>query len=112
MKSDELNQAPTGGYKVLANEVLSYLIKHPEAQDTLEGIAEWWLLEQRVFEVSGNLKVVLNDLVDRGFLQAIRSKDGRFSYRLNREMEREIRSHLRSAATTAPPAPKRRPSKE
>lgn len=26
-----------------ARAILRYLVKHPEAKDTLEGIAQWWL---------------------------------------------------------------------
>ena len=83
----------------LANEVLGYLVRHPEAQDTADGIAEWWLLEQRIMEVVSNLEVVLEELVKKQFLLVAAGNDGRFYYRLNRNMEREIRSHLRSSAT-------------
>jgi len=36
------------GKKRYLQEILEYLRKHPEASDTLEGIAEWWLLNQRI----------------------------------------------------------------
>ena len=46
MTSDELDQE-------LATAVQAYLADHPAAMDTQEGIAEWWLLRQRVqIEVS------------------------------------------------------------
>jgi hypothetical protein len=39
----------------IARAILRYLQKHPEAKDTLDGIAQWWLLrewtERRVAEV-------------------------------------------------------------
>lgn len=83
--------------RCLANEVLDYLVRHPEAQDTAVGIAEWWLLEQRIVEVVGNLEAVLSELVKKQFLIAAAGNDGRCYYRLNREMEREVRSHLRNS---------------
>lgn len=79
----------------MSDDVLTYLVQHPEAQDTLEGIAEWWLLERRILDTVGNLETVLDDLVKRGFLLATQPAEGRCRYRLNREREREIRGHLR-----------------
>lgn len=32
----------------LALEILQYYLRHPEAADTLEGVARWRLLEQRI----------------------------------------------------------------
>ena len=34
--------------EVLAQEVLRYLEQHPEAADTTEHIARWWILRQRI----------------------------------------------------------------
>ena len=79
----------------LANEVLGYLLRHPEAQDTVEGIAEWWLLERRVEEALTYVTKVLRELVTKDFLVASKCEDGRIYYRLNRAMEREIRAQLR-----------------
>jgi hypothetical protein len=83
----------------LADEVLGYLLRHPEAQDTVEGVAEWWLLERRVAEAMANVEAVVSSLVAREFLVATEAKDGRVYYRLNREREREIRCHLRKAGS-------------
>jgi hypothetical protein len=33
--------------RAIAREILGYLENHPEAKDTLEGIAEWWLSHRR-----------------------------------------------------------------
>ena len=100
MKSGELNDKQIANVASLSDEVLSYLVKHPQAQDTMEGIAEWWLLEQRITVVVRNLEPVLHNLVESGFLLASKCEEGRFYYRLNRQMEREIRSHLRKSETT------------
>lgn len=44
--------------KKIAQKILSYLLKHPQSKDTLEGIAQWWL-EKECIEESV-------DMVDRG----------------------------------------------
>ena len=86
----------------IANEILAYLIKHPEAQDTLEGITEWWLLEQRIQHAVAEIDEVLHDLVAHDLLVTRQCADGQTYYGLNRVKEREIRRHLREAQTTRP----------
>jgi hypothetical protein len=39
--------SPTSEVRGIAREILRYLHVHPEAKDTLDGIAEWWLERQR-----------------------------------------------------------------
>jgi hypothetical protein len=36
-----------GADRAIAREILGYLENHPEAKDTLDGIAEWWLPHRR-----------------------------------------------------------------
>ena len=80
----------------IADQILAYLVKHPEAQDTLEGITEWWLLEQRIRHAVAEIDDVLHDLVAEDLLVMRRCADGRTYYALNRAKEREIRRHLRN----------------
>ena len=91
----------------LADEVLDYLVQHPQARDTMEGIAEWWLLEQRIRCAVADVEAALSDLVGNDFLVASQCRDGRTYYGLNRAKEREIRRHLRKAeaAHEATPEP-------
>jgi hypothetical protein len=81
----------------LKQQVLGYLLRHPEAQDTVEGIAEWWLLERRVEQALANVTKVLSELVAKDYLMATKAEDGRLYYRLNRAKEREISAQLRNA---------------
>jgi hypothetical protein len=83
--------------RLLADEVLAYLLRHPQAQDTMEGIAEWWLLEQRIRDAVADVEKTLRELVDRDFLVVRHCIKGRTYYGLNRDKEREIRRHLRQA---------------
>src|SRR5262245_45560687 len=95
MDSGNLRESGHSERHELADEVLHYLVRHPEAQDTVEGIAEWWLLERRVTTVVAEVGAVLCDLVGRNLLIAQRSGDGRTYYKLNREKERQVRRSLR-----------------
>jgi Fe2+ or Zn2+ uptake regulation protein len=57
----------------LAEAILQYLAEHPHAMDTLEGIAEWWLMRQQVRVQVNALARVLRQLTEQGFLEAIGS---------------------------------------
>ena len=61
----------------------------------MEGIVEWWLLEQRIRCAIADVEAALSDLVNKDFLVARQCGDGRTYYQLNRAKEREIRRHLR-----------------
>ena len=52
----------------IASDILDYLNKHPHAQDTLEGIVEWWLLEQRIIYETGKVRCALKQLMETGYV--------------------------------------------
>jgi hypothetical protein len=81
----------------IADDILTYLIEHPEAQDTLEGITEWWLLEQRIRYAVTEVDGALRNLVADDLLVTRQCADGRTYYGLNRAKDREIRRYLREA---------------
>ena len=67
----------------IARRIMNYLQVHPNAQDSLEGIVEWWLLEQRIMETALEVSRALQELVEKGLvLEQIRPKNP--VYRLNR----------------------------
>lgn len=68
----------------ITRDVLSYLSEHTEAQDTLEGVVEWWLLEQKISRHTTEVKEVLDDLVKKELIIARQGKDTRLHYRVNR----------------------------
>jgi DNA-binding MarR family transcriptional regulator len=74
----------------IAYEILSYLAKNPNAQDTLDGIVEWWLLAQHIERHVAKVKGALTELISRGLIEERRSEDSRVYYRLNRRKEKEI----------------------
>jgi hypothetical protein len=78
----------------IARAILDYLRKHPEAQDTLAGIAEWWLPEQRIDTEIAKVKEALAELVARGLILRHRGKDSQVHYRINVRRLREIEAML------------------
>lgn len=79
----------------IAHDVLAYLAKHPHAQDTLEGITYWWLLEQEVIRRMAEVQAALTDLVAEGLIVERRGKDGSVHYRVNPAKSEEIIASLR-----------------
>lgn len=57
--------------KELTEAVLEYLAEHPQASDTLEGIAEWWVMRQQVRAEVKTLVKVLRRLTGSGLLEKI-----------------------------------------
>ena len=52
----------------IGNKILAYLVENPKAQDTLEGIVEWWLLEREIKFETARVREALADLVARGLI--------------------------------------------
>jgi len=76
------------GYEV-AREILHYLHEHPDATDTVEGIAQWWLtcggIERKLKDVQKGVSILL----DQGLVDEVRHGDLLPYYRLNRSRENE-----------------------
>lgn len=64
----------------LEQELLEYLARHPQGCDTVEGIAHWWLLEQRVRRGLTEVKGALARLEAAGRVRSRRQADGQVCY--------------------------------
>ena len=71
----------------VASEILCYLMEHPDAQDTKEGIVEWWLLHHRLESIEN----ALNELVDRRFLERFKGPDAKIHSRIAAAKREQIR---------------------
>jgi hypothetical protein len=54
----------------LISAILGYLAEHPQAGDTADGIAQWWILRQKVRLMVGRVNRALELLAERGILEA------------------------------------------
>ena len=78
----------------LARDILAYLIEHPNAQDTLDGIAHWWIPEERIKSQIANTKRAIAELVAQKFIFELQGKDSKTHYRLNQCKIKEIKDFL------------------
>jgi len=64
----------------IEHTILAYLLKHPRAGDTLEGIARWWIMHQRLSESVETIQQAIEQLKDKGLIAARKCPDGRTRY--------------------------------
>lgn len=64
----------------LSGEILDYLLEHPNAVDTPEGIALWWLQRQRYEATLKNVRCALDELERRRLLTKTVLADGTVLY--------------------------------
>ncbi len=74
----------------IAKEILNYLSRNPEANDTLEGITEWWLLSRKVSFEMRRVKTAISNLIKDGWIIETRGKNSSVHYRLNPKKRAEI----------------------
>ncbi len=66
----------------LDEEITKYLACHPQASDTIEGIAEWWIPKNVADIVTQELRQSLERLVSCGKVKAIQGASGEVRYSL------------------------------
>ncbi len=84
----------------IAVEILSYLDENPEAQDTLDGVIQWWLLERKIKYQITLVREALSELVRDGLVVEKESMDSQTRYQVNRQKREEIRTILKARAGT------------
>jgi hypothetical protein len=82
-----------------APEILDYLARHPDAQDTIDGIMHWWVLDACIRNWAPKIAETITQLVQQGFLEQKPSADGHIFYRVSPEYLATLNQ------TSAAPAP-------
>jgi hypothetical protein len=80
----------------IGNEILAYLVDYPKAQDTLEGIVAWWLLERKINYEKARVKDALSELIANGMLLEMKGPDSQIHYRINQSRFKEIKNLVTS----------------
>lgn len=73
---------------------MAYLSAHARAQDTFDGIVEWWLLDQKIKRETRQVQKVLDELVAQELISLREAKDSRTHYRINKRKVKDIRAVL------------------
>jgi len=60
----------------ISKMICSYLRKHPVAEDTLEGIAEWWLEAEKIETSVDEVADALESLVQEGIVSVRKTQSG------------------------------------
>ena len=68
--------------KALEQQILKYLAAHPQACDTVEGVAKWWVMSQQVAETVLAVRGALGRLKQKGLVEEHRSADGQTLYKV------------------------------
>ena len=71
-------------------EILTYLYDNSDAQDTLEGIVQWWLLERHIRQQYALVRQALSELVNQDLIIATRESKTETRYRVNQQKIQEI----------------------
>lgn len=61
-------KGPSEGLMAAAREILSYLVEHPDAKDTIEGIMKWWLSKGNTEREKDEIQEAIDFLVAKGWL--------------------------------------------
>lgn len=67
----------------VSHKILAYLLRNPDAKDTLEGIVNWWLLQQDIQRNVVLVKKTVERLIAKGFILAGNGNDSKTYYYLN-----------------------------
>jgi len=73
-----------------AYKILGYLMDNPDAKDTLEGIVDWWLMQQDIRQNVALISKTVEELLHKGYLLERHGNDMRKHYQVNHEKLHEI----------------------
>jgi hypothetical protein len=78
--------------------ILQYLVKHPDAKDTPEGIYKWWLPEGHSDRGRDEVQRALDLLTSKGWLTKRGTIPSKEFYGINKDRLHEIRSFLQQSS--------------
>jgi len=64
----------------LIDDILEYLVNHPQAADSVDGVSRWWLARNGAAPPQADVERALATLVERGLLRRVELPDGTVLY--------------------------------
>ena len=92
-----------GGKEQIARDILSYLLLHPAAADSFEGIARWRVLEEIARRSVASTEDAMQWLIAKGFLSEEKIAGGRTIYRLEASKRKEAELLVKEKKRKQPP---------
>jgi len=80
--------------------ILQYLVEHPDAKDTIEGILKWWLPDGHRWG-RGEVQKALDLLVSKAWLTKRVTIPTKEVYGINKDRTQEIRSFLQQSGASS-----------
>jgi hypothetical protein len=74
----------------ISNAILHYLLEHPDAGDSIEGITNWWVLHEGVETEVDKVVEVVDELVSKGLLREVKNSTETKFYFVNKSKLPEI----------------------
>jgi hypothetical protein len=78
----------------VVREILQYLIEHPDAKDTPEGITKWWRSTGKSEWRKEDIQSALAHLASKGWLTVRSSSPPQKIYGFNKKYIKAIRAYL------------------
>ena len=78
----------------LAKQILKYFLRNPQAADTLEGVAQWRLLDERVHQRVEDISQTLQWLVAKGYLKETTRVGSRTMFQLEQENQINVQKFI------------------
>ena len=88
------NEGSLGRRRAVIQAVLHYLIKNPDAKDTIEGVRRWWLPEGYREQRQEELEETLDFLASKNWLTIRMTSQQKKIYGLNKDFLEQIKNYL------------------
>ena len=75
--------------------ILQYLVEHPDAKDTIEGILKWWLPARHRGWLNEEVQGALDFVTSKGWLTKRETTPSKTIYGANKDRFDEIQNFLR-----------------
>lgn len=87
MKKEEINAVC---------DILKYIQKQPQAKHTAQGIAKYWIVQQRLEEKIEVVASALEYLIQNGFLEEVKMEDGHSYFKVKEKRLKDIPSTIQT----------------